>query len=931
MLKIPSFRKIDDITVYQDDEVWYRFYLLPSMPSIRRDAEGRPVFLLAIYHFSEQARAENPEIGRGGGYMNLDVRFAVEDEKIEEARSELQTWVDGEWERGQSVAELADQPGYDGAAPPKVEFADPLLSGGTVSMLTTQSDALVTGRFAEAPASLVSGSTAVFNVDLTEMGASFMKGLMVDAEGEGTIDLTPIQVIYDLRMWARLPPVTIDVVGKSERVHKTLQKISESNRDDPCTSREVETYRENGVNSSSLVETGSVEVTIDDGDANLPDEIVESLRQYALDLFDTMVEKRFLVPAGDVGPDLEFDDDAPEVGGNVDQGWVARLYPGENYRGEPLEVPEDMATLGGHNRKVSSIQVRAGHRVTLYRNPGHRGGSKSATRSTKALGPGWNNQAQSVRVWRPPTTRYKVRETLDESRMDLRIHIERSQVVEWPTGGQATLQTFFADASASEIERHVVDVHDDLFQSLRVEPRAFADFEGGRIAAVAVELEYPVGAPANEVVTETITLPADAGDLFDPSVVDGLRDYRYRYQVIYGDGTSSPHTAWEVTRTRDLNISVVDACRISLQLSGSTLNWEIVRTAVVELTYAEEGHTPKTVTRELTEVAPNKTAEISVNRDLGGELTARVTYHLVDEKVVEADPEPIDVTETLFVVPPPQADILDVTLVPTGDWSEVAQVVVSLEYDFGDGRVLDATPRLTSIENGYLWQVLLRDPNRRSFRYRTLISYTNGEAEQSDWVTEEGDQALPIKVQGVPKLEVAVNAAVVDFDEVQLVTVSLRHGSSRDTLSFTTKETKTWKVPLEEGEDGAYSYTVTWHPADGPPIEQGPTRGVEKLLVVPRLPSSGGGEASLHVRGFAVDFAATPFVDVEVVWTGPDGEERELVVLSADANTAVLERAIGADRSYRYEVTYNLADGSRVPGPSGTSDDPVVSVPAHAS
>src|SRR5207342_2489433 len=104
---------------------------------------------------------------------------------------------------------------------------------GTVSMHTTQSNLLVTGRFAEAPASLVGGSTAVFNLDLTENGAGFMKELFVDSSGGGRVDLTPVQVIYNLKMWARLPAITITVTGQSERIQQTLKKISQSNRDDP--------------------------------------------------------------------------------------------------------------------------------------------------------------------------------------------------------------------------------------------------------------------------------------------------------------------------------------------------------------------------------------------------------------------------------------------------------------------------------------------------------------------------------------------------------------------------------------------------------------------------------------------------------------------------------------------------------------------------
>ena len=65
-------------------------------------------------------------------------------------------------------------------------------------------------------------------LDLTETGAGFMKELFVDSQGTGRIDLTPVQVIYNLKMWARLPPVAITVTGDSERIHQTLQKLSQT-------------------------------------------------------------------------------------------------------------------------------------------------------------------------------------------------------------------------------------------------------------------------------------------------------------------------------------------------------------------------------------------------------------------------------------------------------------------------------------------------------------------------------------------------------------------------------------------------------------------------------------------------------------------------------------------------------------------------------
>src|SRR4051794_15624311 len=99
MLSIPSVKKVGDVTVYQDDGVWTRFYLVPSLPTIRRDSNGRPIFLLTIFHTSDDARADTPAIARGGGYMNFDVQFAVPADVSESIERDLQQWVNEEFAR----------------------------------------------------------------------------------------------------------------------------------------------------------------------------------------------------------------------------------------------------------------------------------------------------------------------------------------------------------------------------------------------------------------------------------------------------------------------------------------------------------------------------------------------------------------------------------------------------------------------------------------------------------------------------------------------------------------------------------------------------------------------------------------------------------------------------------------------------------------
>lgn len=919
MLKIPSFRRIGDVTVYQDDVVWHRFYPLASRPSIRRDAQGRPIFLLTLHHFSEAAREADPTLPRGAGYMAFDVQLAIDDETTAAITEELQAWVDEEHLRRHGAGE-----------PPRVELAAPLLSGGKVTMHTTQSERLTTARLAEVPASLVADSTAVFNVDLTDEGANFMRGILLGEDGRGAADLTGIQAIYDMTMWARLPPVRLTLSADSQRVHQTLLKLSETNRDNPCTPAEIESYRENGVSSSHLHESGLVKVEIDKGDATLPEEAMQSLQDFAFDLFDKMITERFLVPAEEDDRDLDFDDLPPLDG--ADPGWAAMLYTDTQFRGEGLELRESLANLGAvHNAKVRSIRVRRGHSVTLYSGQDHTGSTYVFRASDGQVMPAAAGRARSARISRSPVSRSRVRQTINHATMDLRIVIERSQVVEWPVGGQATLETFFAGQSAQEMKRHVVDIREDHFQTLGVEVRAVVDFARSPVALVEVHLEYPAGAVGGQgAPTNTFSFDASnpAPQRFDPAVVGGNRSYRYRYRLIYDDGRDTDYTAWETTTRRDLNIATVDPGKLALDVSAASLNWSLVAAVVVSLRYAHPGGgTPLSRTFELTELVPVGRWEERLRTALEGDIEVSLTYTMKDDKVVEGEPQRIPASGNLLVVRPPQVDVLDVGLVPAGDWSEVVQAVVMLKYDAGGGIVFDKRLRFTAIDQHAEWQVLLRDPSRRTFSYQVLVTYKNGDVETHPEVTATGDQQIAIKV-GEPRHTITVLASLIDFQETPTVSVALDYHGATKVLTFTKPGTDVFKPPRLADGRRDYTYQVSWYTRDGRRIDSGLERTDDEQLVLTRPALPQAGKLEVIVRGFAVDFTATPYVDVQLRWNDGGREETKLVTLHAGERTVTWSVDIGdrTHRRYAYAVTYNLADGTRVAGPSGESTDPVVSI-----
>lgn len=929
MLQIPSFRRVGDVTVYADDELWYRFYLLPSVPTVRLDENGQPVFLLIKYAFSEQDREADPNLPIGAGYVLFDVNLKVSPDGEEAAREELQAWVTEEYARRKADDAYKDLPEYQGPDAPQVVFADPTWAGGTAKMFAPQSEHLVNARVAEQPASLLHGNTAVFNMDLTAAGATMLYDLIVGEDGSGASDLTPLQVVYDMTMWARLPPVTIRINADSQRVYDQVKKIEETDRDNPCTPAEIETYRETGLNSATLEEQGVVVIQIDVGDATVPDDVIEELRQYALHLFDSMIERTMLEPAPQDDDELEFEDDLHADPEGHDNAWVATLYQDKNFSGDRVEITQDQSDFGDFDHDVESVAVRAGHKITLYEHPNYSGRTTTLRSSVSDLTATWNRSTESARIQRPPSTRYRVRKTHNEATMGLSIELSQRQVVEWPMVAQATLQTFFRDMSADEISAFARELRldDPMFQTLDLTVRALADFEGEPISFVTVEVRY-------EGVTESFTFDQEnpGAQTWRPSLVDGKRRYASRWRVGYDGHEATPWTEWERGTARDLNVAITDPGKLEVQVVSGSIDFDVVKNVTVTLTYAdpEQGIEPLSHVVRLDAATPSGTWMRRLFKPVTQAIEAKTQFHLVDGKTIDGDA--MSTRSGQLVVNTPLIDVLDVALVPSGDWSEVSMVVVQLEYKDAQGRVFDKQLQFSAMDQFATWKVLLQDPNRRTFRHKALIVYKTGERDDQPWQTATGDQAIPIHVPGVPKLVVNVASNLVDFTKVSVVKITLTRQGESKTLAFTEAGTATWSLPIPDGGDRRYSYKLDYHLASGEVLTAGPTQTSDTELYIPKPDLPDAGAFDVTVRGQLVDFSVTPLVEVVVVYTDPDGEEDPRVVtLSESEKTATInfEIADRTHRTFRYSITYFLPDGTSVAGDSTETNVPNIIVKTH--
>ena len=292
MLSIVDSLTVPGGTAYRDDEAWHRFYIVPSLPRVRRQADGAPVFLLVSYQFTDDERAADKTLPIGQGYLQFDVELKLGDDDAEATRRMLQQRVDAEHARRRADPKYAADPLVQVPTPPTVELADPLWSGGTVKIQTTTAAGLVQHIVSEQPAAVLTGNNAVFNLDLTAAGLDFFHQLFLDDAGA---DLTAVQVIYSLKMWARLPDFAVSLTANSERAQKVYDSVKTTNADEPCTPAEVETLQQKAFSAASLRASGVIEFHTS-APPGVPPEAITAVQQRVYSLFDSMVREQFLTP-----------------------------------------------------------------------------------------------------------------------------------------------------------------------------------------------------------------------------------------------------------------------------------------------------------------------------------------------------------------------------------------------------------------------------------------------------------------------------------------------------------------------------------------------------------------------------------------------------------------------------------------------------------
>lgn len=888
MLKLPAHRSYPGLaTVYADDEKFYKFYVIPGAPRVRLDANGNPVFMLIKFKFADGAAAD-PNRPKGGGYLVFDSELALPPEQMEPIRKDLEADVHQRWEelkaeRNPKVKRLKF----------KAVYQDPQLNGLWSG----------TGMAGGGPmASALLGDEATLSIPN-------------DTSDNEPVPPEPPPVIFADPMWTK---GTV-----------TLQAPS----------------------NPGLVIAATKEVT-----ASL---VGSNVAAFAMDLTPegaTFMQKALV---GDGGADLT------PLQVRYDLEFIARLPPATTYiHFRTMDVFHSVQELFHEHdncsddyftsEKMTSQAIAAGV-VTVKVDTGAitdptiiQSMQQQATNKVQELLKERfaKKERAPMESWGDDVASssdevYRLKQVSEIDATDYTDTVTLETATKQPISPQGTLATFFAGVDAAEIKKHVreVDLDDPFFHTLDLTVRAFARWKEDEVAFVEVELKYEV---SGTLKTQSFTFTPEDGapKRWDPALINDKREYSWRWRYAYVGRAPGEWTSWERRTGRDLNVSLDSPGLLNVEVTGVGIDFaNIVDAVLVHLKYEDPVNDVPLGTRSL--LLTKDRVSGNWQRRLYGPwakpLDYRVEYLLQTGTSLDLGWQKADGPSENLLIKRPEVDQLDVTLLPAGPgWDLAIQSVASVRYSDGDYH-RDAQFAFKANTEFKEWSVLLLDPSKRTYEFQVVSTFKNGDVQQTAWQSRVSDGAIPIIVEGPPRVKATITGLLIDFASTPVVEVTVQYDDParadlRAAQTFSLQANASTHVfTTLRRPDGPRNmrYKVTYFPLEGPPVERDWRDEPGDVITVERYTVPRVGADFVPAL---LDFAVTPVVEVDVAWSDPQTGQRGNQTLTFTDKTKqgwFMVVPDTAPRAFTVEITYYLADGSTVKTAKITTEKTSLTIPRY--
>lgn len=847
MLAVPAWKEIEGVTIYPDDAVWFRFYTIAQSPQVRRDANGRPVFLLAKYAFSDEARASDPKLPTGGGYLNVDVELVLSASQLAAVRSDLQQWINAEWQRLRSgTPEERGRPGVaSSSAPPQLELATPTFTQGKIALDAPQAEALTGHRVTQGMPSLLAGNIAVFSMDLTAEGASFMQRVLVGEGSDPGSDLTPLQVAYDLKFWARLPAVRIHVKANSKKLHSYLSKVMEGGRLRYLTPFDLAHGK---IDWSGAQLSGLIDIQIDTGSGSLSDEIIAQLRQYALQILQEMVENN-LFKEGEADKPPQDEEDPPS-GSSPAMPGRRPWFPRVRYLRQASEISTATLELLLEQRSVVEWEVHPQATLETFFRGYDRRALKAFVRTIDLDDDFFKHLGLSVRVFTDfhddalSAVEVQVRyEGQDESGVNRSLSETFTFTSNDPQTWNPSLigrqrqyfyryRVAFKDRGFSAYTDWAPSSSPDLNVAIPAPGRVKMEVLGGDIdfanliERVQVPIAYEDASAGIQRDESTAMLTAASPEGRYERLIYDLRrqPILYKRRFTFKTGRVLEDDAWQSSWDRQIvvNQPFVDFLQVSLLPVGD--GWEEVIQVHVLLRYIDADHDYRVEEGLILKSSSEfRTWKVLLRDPALRDFEYRVIASFKDGRFTEGDWQKGSGSSTLpiEIKAPPRLRVT--VLAQNLDYTTSPVTEVTLRYR-GGGPQKQATFTFTNDSRAPQVWTVGDVPAEEPVDFTYQVTYNPAGRERVIMPeVHEHDTVVVVPSYRPPRdlLSVQILPLLLDLGATPIVVVDLRYDDEAaglhqlGSITLTDKKPTSWDILLKDPGRRAFSYRVTYYSSDG--------------------------------------------------------------------------------------------------------------------
>lgn len=393
--------------------------------------------------------------------------------------------------------------------------------------------------------------------------------------------------------------------------------------------------------------------------------------------------------------------------------------------------------------------------------------------------------------------------------------------------------------TAAQLESHVrcIDLDQTAFRVLEVQVICTAEFAPGLVAAVHVRLEYDETGPAGRVHRSAEFLFREgntSGSFRIDLAAPDKSSYRYE-ALVYYDGHPEPaRLSFPPTEASILVLDLegLGVRRVQVMLGDVPL--ELVRTVVVEM---EIPGRDLGQTLFLDAATPAATWQAVVRESPLPSYRYRPTWLLADGRRIGGSWQEATAARLFIAAPTELGPAGQVLVVAAGDFSELAQAVVSLRSAGEETTFVFTAPG----QSQTYWPRLGHSSDGERLRYqaRITLSYRDGVVRQLDWTDEDRPvfvvrDLLRFEVRVVPRLLNLGGALAMALLTLEYSDPAGGTGQ-RQTLSLTltqSDEERVWRFHAAAPSRPRYRYQLTLIPKSGPPRSLAWQEGDSEVLVL---------------------------------------------------------------------------------------------------